>query len=100
MRLPDSNHNYRSALYCEGKVKRQRRSSLSYQQSLTVQGPYIIDTLLLFQGFGEDDHHGNMWVSSSLFQCRGRPRGAILNVGGGQAAHVGEMDARRTTSHL
>lgn len=37
------------------------------QPSLDVFAPYITDSLLLFQCFQEDDHHGNAQLCSSLF---------------------------------
>lgn len=76
------------------------RLSFSHQPSLDVFGPYIIDTLLLFQCFQENDHHGNTQLCSSLFGCRRRPRAAILDEGGGQIVHLGETDDRLVTSHL
>lgn len=70
------------------------------QPSLGALGPYIIDTLLLFQCFQENDHHGSTQLCSSLLGCRRRPRTAILDEGGGQIVHLDETDDRLVTSHL
>lgn len=76
-----------------------KKVTSSHQPSLDVSGPYIIGTLLLFQCFRENDHHGNAQLCSSLFRCRRRPRAAILDEGGGQIVHL-ETDDRLATSHL
>lgn len=41
-----------------------------------------------------------MQLGSNLFGCRGRPRAAILDEGGGQTVHLGETGERVVTSHL
>lgn len=70
------------------------------QPSLGVLGPHIIDTLLLFQCFQENDHHGNTPRCSSLLGCSRRLRAAILYEGRGQKVHLGETDVWLVTSHL
>lgn len=70
---------------------------LSHQPSLDVLGPYIMDTLLLFQCFWENDHHGRTWLCTPLFTCKS-PCAAILVEGVRKT--VGETDGWLATSHL
>lgn len=77
-----------------------KRLRFSHQPSLRVVGPHIIDSLLLFQCFQENDHHGNTQLCSSLSGFRRRLRAAILDEGGGQMEHLGERGDGLVTSHL
>lgn len=55
----------------------------THQPSLGVLGPYIIDTLLLFQCFEKNDHHGSKTLSSVVvpFRFRQKPAAAIFRRG-------------------
>ena len=76
-----------------------KKKQCPHQPSLGALGLYIIDTLLLFQCFQVNDHHGSTQLFSSLFGCRRRPRAAILDVEPTQV-HLGETNDLLVTSHL
>lgn len=77
-----------------------KRTSFSYQPTLDTLGCYIIDTLLLFQCFGRNDHHGNKQLCSGMFMYRKRSGVAILFQGVRQIVHFGNAGKQLVASHL
>lgn len=83
-----SNRRVSNTLACHCTQMTQKRHTNSrkglwpHQPSLGALGPYIIDTLLLFQCFEKDDHHGSATLSSvGPFGLRRRPEAAIFSRG-------------------